>query len=44
MAADNQNGRSEDFSLRADSPAFEKGFKKIPIEKIGLYKNNDSKK
>jgi len=36
--------KSEDFRLRADSPAFEKGFQKIPIEKIGLYNHNESKK
>ena len=28
-----------DFRLRDDSPAFRLGFKRIPIEKIGLYKD-----
>ena len=26
-----------DFQLRVDSPAYELGFKKIPIYKIGLF-------
>ena len=30
---------NSDFRLRADSPAYKMGFKKIPIEKIGLYKD-----
>ncbi len=28
-----------DFRLREDSPAFQLGFEKIPIEKIGLYRD-----
>ncbi len=36
--------KNEDFRLRADSPAFTKGFQKIPIEKIGLYNPCESKK
>lgn len=28
-----------DFRLRADSPAYKMGFKKLPIEKIGLFKD-----
>ena len=30
----------ESFQLRDDSPAFKIGFKPIPVEKIGLYKDN----
>jgi len=29
----------EDFQLKGDSPAWKLGFKRIPIEKIGLYKD-----
>jgi hypothetical protein len=29
----------KNFQLRDDSPAYKLGFKRIPIEKIGLYKN-----
>ncbi|MFA6545299.1 MAG: right-handed parallel beta-helix repeat-containing protein, partial [Limisphaerales bacterium] len=29
------------FQLRDDSPAYALGFKRIPIEKIGLYKDSD---
>ena len=28
-----------DFRLRKDSPAWSIGFKPIPVEKIGLYKD-----
>ncbi len=28
---------NENFQLRDDSPAYKLGFKRIPIEKIGLY-------
>jgi len=43
----NQDPRFEDtehqnFQLRDDSPAYKLGFKRIPIEKIGLY--NDDKR
>jgi len=31
----------ENFQLRDDSPAYELGFKPIPIEKIGLYKGEE---
>jgi len=30
----------KDFRLRSDSPAFDLGFKQIPIEKIGLYSDD----
>jgi hypothetical protein len=30
---------NENFRLKEDSPAFKLGFQKIPIEKIGLYKD-----
>ena len=30
-----------DFRLRDDSPAFQLGFKAIPIEEIGLYEGDD---
>jgi len=29
----------QDFRLRPDSPAFDLGFKQIPVEKIGLYRD-----
>ncbi len=29
---------NENFQLIEDSPAYELGFKRIPIEEIGLYK------
>ena len=29
----------ENFQLREDLPAYKLGFKRIPIEKIGLYKD-----
>lgn len=29
----------DDYRLKADSPAFKLGFKPIPVEKIGLYKD-----
>ena len=32
---------NENFQLRDDSPAYALGFKKIPIEKIGLYINDE---
>lgn len=32
-----ENIEKEDFRLKPDSPAFMLGFKKIPIEKIGLF-------
>jgi len=35
--------QNEDFRLRPNSPAFEKGFQKIPTEKIGLYGNTIKK-
>ena len=28
---------NENFQLREDSPAYKLGFKRIPMEKIGLY-------
>ncbi|MCP4639336.1 MAG: hypothetical protein GY851_02830, partial [bacterium] len=31
--------RTTDFALRADSPAFAKGFKAIPLAQIGLYED-----
>jgi parallel beta helix pectate lyase-like protein/cellulose/xylan binding protein with CBM9 domain len=31
---------SDDYRLRPDSPAFRLGFKKIPVEEIGLYKDD----
>jgi len=31
--------QNENFQLKEDSPAFKLGFQKIPIEKIGLYKD-----
>jgi hypothetical protein len=31
----------ENFQLKPDSPAFKLGFRRIPIEKIGLYKDPD---
>ncbi|MCF7974804.1 MAG: right-handed parallel beta-helix repeat-containing protein [Phycisphaerae bacterium] len=31
------NPRTQDFRLRSDSPAFALGFQPIPVEKIGLY-------
>jgi hypothetical protein len=30
-----------DFRLKPDSPAWKLGFKRIPIEKIGLYRSRD---
>ena len=30
-----------DFQLKDDSPAYKLGFKRIPIEQIGLYENED---
>jgi hypothetical protein len=33
------NAAKEDFRLKNDSPAYKLGFKKIPFEKIGLYKD-----
>jgi hypothetical protein len=33
------NMKNKNFQLREDSPAFKTGFKRIPIEKIGLYKD-----
>jgi hypothetical protein len=36
--------KNEDFRLQPDSPAFEKGFEKIPMEKIGLLNSCKSKK
>ena len=32
--------QNEDFRLKEDSPAFALGFKRIPIEKIGLYEDD----
>ena len=34
------NAAAENFQLRDDSPAFKLGFKRIPVEKIGLYKDD----
>ena len=31
--------KNENFQLREDSPAYQLGFKRIPIEEIGLYKD-----
>ena len=31
----------ESFQLRSDSPAYEMGFKPIPVEKIGLYEDEN---
>ena len=31
----------ENFQLRDDSPAWKLGFRRIPIEKIGLYPSDD---
>ena len=33
------NASKEDFRLKNNSPAYKLGFKKIPFEKIGLYKD-----
>jgi hypothetical protein len=33
------NAAKKDFRLRKKSPAFSRGFKPIPMEKIGLYKD-----
>jgi len=33
------NIEQQDFRLRSDSPAFDLGFQQIPIEKIGLYRD-----
>lgn len=33
------NLKNKNFQLREDSPAFKTGFKRIPIEKIGLYRD-----
>jgi len=33
------NADKLDFRLRDDSPAFKKGFKRIPMQRIGLYKD-----
>ncbi|MFA6563212.1 MAG: right-handed parallel beta-helix repeat-containing protein [Verrucomicrobiia bacterium] len=35
------NAAKLNFQLRNDSPAFKLGFKKFPIEKIGLYRSAD---
>ncbi len=32
--------RAEDFALRSDSPAWKLGFQPIPLEKIGLYRDD----
>ena len=32
---------AQNFQLRADSPAWKLGFKRIPIEQIGLYAGED---
>jgi hypothetical protein len=34
---------TEKFQLSNNSPAYELGFKKIPIEKIGLYRDEHRK-
>ena len=34
-----ENIEQGDFRLKSNSPAFKIGFKKIPIEKIGLFKD-----
>lgn len=31
--------KHKNFQLKDDSPAFKVGFKRIPIDKIGLYKD-----
>jgi uncharacterized Ntn-hydrolase superfamily protein len=33
------NAEHQDFRLRPDSPAFDLGFQQIPVEKIGLYRD-----
>ena len=35
------NAAKLNFQLRNDSPAFRFGFKRFPIEKIGLYRSAD---
>ena len=35
------NIKNRDFRLRKDSPAWQVGFKEIPVEKIGLYRQSD---
>ena len=35
------NAAKLDFQIRSDSPAFKLGFKRFPIEKIGLYRSAD---
>jgi hypothetical protein len=30
---------NDDYRLRDDSPAYRLGFRRIPVEKIGLYKD-----
>ncbi len=35
------NERAADFRLRDDSPAWQHGFQKLPIEKIGVYQHAD---
>jgi hypothetical protein len=37
--AEDNTPRPADFALKADSPAFAKGFKTIPLEQIGLYED-----
>ena len=34
----------DNYRLRPDSPAFRLGFKRIPLEKIGLYRSDDRSK
>ena len=36
-----QQPRAVDFSLRDDSPAWGIGFQKLPLDKIGLYEDDD---
>jgi len=33
------NAAKDDYRLRSDSPAFKLGFKRIPVEKIGCYRD-----
>ena len=32
--------RATDFALKPDSPAFGVGFKKLPLDRMGLYKDD----
>jgi len=37
---DNKAPQAIDFALKPDSPAFAKGFKKLPLEKMGRYEHD----